>query len=142
MQPHAHASGARVWLLFRRRSGTAAEKLLWVDPEAAQQISVLFGVDRVRQFLVGLGRLRMVAPLPEQVDDLLLVDLHVDSRLSARRGGRAAGVAALLRLRLRAVDLGRRALHALVEVTLELFFVALARLVRAFQHPGGDVAAA
>jgi hypothetical protein len=43
-----------------------------------QQISVLFVVDRVGQFLLGLIGLLVIAALPEQLNDLVLGDLHCD----------------------------------------------------------------
>lgn len=56
-----------------------AEQVLRVDAELAEQVGVLVGVDLVRQLRLrlagGLGVAGVTAAL-EELDDLLLVDLH------------------------------------------------------------------
>jgi hypothetical protein len=53
-----------------------ADQILRVDSELLQEILVLFVVDLVRQLLLSLLLLVMVALLAEHLDDLLLIDPH------------------------------------------------------------------
>jgi hypothetical protein len=53
-----------------------AEKLLGVDAEALQKPRVLLVIDLLRQLLLCLVGLVVLSLLTQQLDDLLLIDLH------------------------------------------------------------------
>jgi hypothetical protein len=58
------------------RASEPAQDVLRVDPDLLEDVPVLLVVDLIRELLLGLLRLVVVATLAEHLDDLLLVDLH------------------------------------------------------------------
>jgi hypothetical protein len=62
--------------LVAQPAGEFAEQVIDVDPELGEQSGITLGVYLVRQLLLRLVGLARVARRPEEVEDLLLVDLH------------------------------------------------------------------
>src|SRR5215216_2241609 len=54
----------------------ARKQLLRVHAELVEQARMLLRVDLLRQLLIGLLRLALTEPLADQVENLLLGDLH------------------------------------------------------------------
>jgi len=64
------------WYSQPELSAGAAEQFAWVHAELAKQIAVLLGVNLVRQLLVGLLSVVMIASIAKHLQDLFLGDLH------------------------------------------------------------------
>src|SRR5215211_5007566 len=63
--------------VVRPSEADLAEQFLGIYPVLLEQVRVLFVVDLVGQLLFGRGRLVVIASVPEQLDDLVLRNLHV-----------------------------------------------------------------
>ncbi len=61
------------------------EQISRVDPEAVKQGRVLLGVDLLRQLALGAVGHGVLAPATKLVDDLLPVDLHLDTPSGSSR---------------------------------------------------------
>src|SRR3954451_17898909 len=82
-QARRKSSGARdaseAELVSDSTTAELADQVLRVDAELRQQAGVLLGVDLVRQLALGLARLVVVVARAQQLEDLLLRDLHGSS---------------------------------------------------------------
>jgi hypothetical protein len=52
------------------------DQILWVEPELLKQAGVLVGVDLLGQLLIGLLSVLLVTAGAQQLENLVLVDLH------------------------------------------------------------------